>query len=300
MREAVIVSTARTGIGKAYRGSLNNLESPSLAGHVIREAVKRAKLDPEEARDVVLGAAQQQGTQGGNFARMAAIAGGLPVTTSGISVNCNCASGLVGIATAAKQIMVDGMDIVVGGGMESISLVQNKHANKYRVVDPNLIETLPGLYMSMIETADVVAKRYNVSRESQDEYSLESQNRTAAAQDAGKFDDEIIPITTTMTVVDRETKEESKKEVTLTKDECNRPSSTAEGLAKLQPVFPEGHITAVMLASCQTVLLSVYSWKPKWRKKEDFSRWGFTAVLQWLVANLMKWGSVLFMRYRVY
>ena len=195
MREAVIVSTARTPIGKAYRGAFNNLEAPTMAAHVIREAVRRAKIEPGEVDDVVIGAAMQQGTTGYNIGRGSAIASGLPVTVAGMSVDRQCASGLMAIATAAKQVVFDGMPIVVGGGLESISLVQNEHRNGFRGADPTVMKVKPALYMAMLDTAEVVAKRYNISREAQDVYSLESQRRTAAAQESGKLDAEIIPIT---------------------------------------------------------------------------------------------------------
>src|SRR5712691_1409083 len=182
MREAVIVSTARTPIGKAYRGAFNNLEAPTLAAHAIREAVRRARIEPGEVEEVVMGAAAQQGTQGYNVARQCAIAAGLPVTTAGMTVDRQCSSGLMAIATAAKSVMVDDVPIVVAGGVESISLVQNEHANRFHNRDPWIMEIKPETYMPMIDTAEVVAKRYNISREVQDAYAMESQKRTAAAQ----------------------------------------------------------------------------------------------------------------------
>lgn len=244
MREAVIVSTARTPIGKAYRGAFNNTESAILGGHVVAAAVKRAGVDPAEIEEVVFGAALQQGCQGGNFARRVALVGGLPVTTAAQSMDRQCSSGLMAIATAAKEVMVDGMDVVVGGGLDSISLVQNDQLNRYRIDDPVTMKLKPEVFMPMIDTAEVVAKRYNISREAQDEYSLESQRRTAAGQEAGKFDDEIVPLKTTKAIVDKETKEVSYQEVTLAKDEGNRPETTAEGLAGLKPVRDNGVITA--------------------------------------------------------
>jgi acetyl-CoA C-acetyltransferase len=245
MREAVIVSTARTPIGKAHRGAFNNTESPTLGGHVIREAVKRAGVDPAEVEDVVMGAALQQGTQGFNTGRQCLLAAGLPVTSSGMSVDRQCSSGLMAIATAAKSIVCDGVDIAVGGGIESISLVQNEHQNRYRAADPFLLKSHPALYMPMIDTAEVVAKRYKISREAQDEYSYQSQMRTAAAQREGKLDAEIVPIKTSRAVVDKETKAVSYEDVTLTKDECNRVDTTLAGLSALKPVRGEGNfITA--------------------------------------------------------
>ncbi|TNE39782.1 MAG: acetyl-CoA C-acyltransferase [Alphaproteobacteria bacterium] len=240
MREAVIVSTARTGLTKAFRGSFNNLESPTLLGHPIAAAVERAGVDGKEIDDCIVGAAMQQGTQGMNIGRLAALAGGLPVEVSGMSLDRQCSSGLMSIATAAKQIICDGQDICVAGGVDQISLIQNKHMNLYRVPDPNLISKHPHIHMSMIETAETVAKRYNISREAMDAYSLQSQERTAAAQQAGKFDDEIIPVTTKMVVMNKETGESDLHEVTVTSDECNRPGTTLEGLSGLAPVMGEG------------------------------------------------------------
>ena len=241
-REAVIVSTARTPIGRAYRGAFNATPSPTLAGHAIRAAVERAKIDPAEVDDCVIGAALQQGVQT-TIGRTAALRAGLPVTTSGMSIDRQCASGLMAIATAAKQIIVDRMDVLVAGGVESISLVQTPEMRLGS--DPELLSMHNGIYMPMIQTAEVVGKRYTVSRERQDEYALRSQQRTAAAQAAGKFDDEIIPVTAKMKVTDKLTGETSIKEVTLAKDEGNRPETTLEGLRSLQPVMgPENMITA--------------------------------------------------------
>jgi acetyl-CoA C-acetyltransferase len=244
MKEAVIVSYARTGLAKSHRGSFNNLEVPSMVAPVIKAVIERARLEPGEVEDVIMGAAIQQGTQGGNFARQCAIAAGLPVSTAGMSLDRQCSSGMMAIATAAKNVIVDDVPIVVAGGAESISLVQNEHANQYRRRDPWVMEIKPETYMAMIDTADVVAKRYQVSRAVQDEYALHSQLRTAAAQQAGKFNDEIIPVTVKMAVVDRDTKEVSYREVTVSRDECNRPDTTLEGLASLKPVREGGFITA--------------------------------------------------------
>jgi len=240
MREAVIVATARTPIGRAYRGAFNDTQAQALAGHVVGEAVKRAGIDPAEVEDVVLGAALQQGSSGYNIARQAAIRAGLPVTVPGMSIDRQCASGLMAIATAAKEIVHDGLQIAVGGGVESISLVQNDKRNEYRAQDPWLVDQRPDLYMTMIETAEIVAERYQVTREAQDEYALSSQQRTAAAQQAGRFDQEIAPLPTTMRVDSRETGETSFVPVTLDKDEGNRPSTTLAGLAALKPVFRDG------------------------------------------------------------
>ncbi len=244
MREAVIVSTARTPIGKAYRGAFNNLDAPTMGAYAIREAVRRAKIELGEVDDVVIGAAMQQGTTGYNLGRQCAIASGLPVTVSGMTVDRQCASGLMAIATAAKAVVVDGMPIVVGGGLESISLVQNDHRNGFRAADPTVLKLKPELYMAMLDTAEVVAKRYNVSREVQDAYSLESQRRTAAGQESGKFDDEIVAVTCQKAITNKDTGAVTYEEVTLRKDEGNRADTTLEGLRKLKPVRENGSITA--------------------------------------------------------
>ncbi len=240
MREAVIVSTARTPIGRAYRGAFNDTQAQALAGHIVGEAVRRAGVDPAEVEDVVLGAALQQGSSGYNIARQAAVRAGLPVTVPGMSIDRQCASGLMAIATAAKEIVQDGLMIAVGGGVESISLVQNDKRNEYRAQDPWLVERRPDLYMAMIETAEIVAERYQVTREAQDQYALSSQLRTAAAQAEGRLDREIVPSPTTMRLDNRETGEMSLVPVTLDRDEGNRPSTTLAGLAALKPVFRGG------------------------------------------------------------
>ena len=243
MREAVIVSTARTPIGKAYRGAFNNTPSQTLAGHAIKHAVERAGIDPGEVDDVVMGAAMQQGVQGANIGRQAALKAGLPVTVAGMSLDRQCASGMMAIATAAKQVIDDHMPVAIGGGVESISMVQTPELRMG--VDKSLVAMHPHIYMSMLETAEVVADRYNISRDVMDEYGLQSQQRTAAAQEAGKFDDEIVPLPSTMIMVNKETKEKSEVEVTLDKDEGNRPSTTLEGLQGLNPVVgPDKTITA--------------------------------------------------------
>ncbi len=244
MREAVIVSTARTPIGKAYRGSFNNTEAPTLGGHAVRHAVERAGIDPSEVEDVIMGCAMPQGSQGMNIARQIALAAGLPVTTAGMTVDRQCSSGMMAIALAAKTVVCDNVDIMVGGGLESISLVQNEHQNFYRAKDPRLLEKHPHILMPMIDTAEIVADRYKVSREAQDEYALQSQQRTAAGQEAGKFDDEIVPMPSNMGVMDKETKEISFHDVVLDKDEGNRPTTVLEGLAGLKPVRENGLITA--------------------------------------------------------
>jgi acetyl-CoA C-acetyltransferase len=240
MREAVIVSTARTPIGRAYRGAFNDTQSQQLGAHAVREAVRRAQLDPAEVEEVIIGAAMQEGSQRFNLARQCALAAGLPVGVAGMTVDRQCSSGLMAIATAAKEIIVDGVEIAVAGGLESISLVQNEHANRYRTADPVLLEAHPAIYMPMIDTAEVVAKRYGIGRDAQDAYALESQRRTAAGQESGKFDDEIVPMKSRKAVVDKDTKAVSYEDVTLQKDEGNRADTTLEGLAKLKPVRGEG------------------------------------------------------------
>ena len=251
MRQAVIVSTARTPIGKAYRGAFNNTSAQELGGHAIKSAVERAKIDPAEVEDVIIGAALQQGSTGYNIGRQSALRAGLPDTVAGMSIDRQCASGMMAIATAAKQVVHDGMQVTIGGGLESISLVQNEHRNAYRSQDDWLNEHVPAVYMSMLETAETVGERYGVTREAQDEFAFQSQQRTAIAQQAGKFDDEIVPLKSTMLVQDKETQEISEREVTLEKDEGNRPSTTLEALSGLNPVFKDGmvikegkHITA--------------------------------------------------------
>ena len=241
-REAVIVSTARTPIGRAYKGAFNATPSPTLAAHAIRAAVERAGVDPAEVDDVIMGAALQQGVQA-TIGRTAALRAGLPVTVAGMSIDRQCASGLMAIATAAKQVIVDRMPVVVAGGVESISMVQTPEMRLG--ADPELLAMHKDVYMPMIGTAEVVGKRYSVSRERQDAYALRSQQRTAAAQEAGRFDDEIIPVTAKMMVKDKVTGETSMKEVTITRDEGNRADTTLEGLASLQPVMgPDAMITA--------------------------------------------------------
>jgi len=241
-RDAVIVSTARTPIGRAYRGAFNATPAPTLAAHAIRAAVERAGVGPGEIDDVVIGAAMQQGSQA-TIARTAALRAGLPVTVAGQSIDRQCASGLMSVAIAAKQVIVDGMDVCVAGGVESISLVQTEQLRVDQ--DPDLVAMVPAIHMPMLETAEVVAARYGVSRERMDAYSAESQRRTAAAQAAGAFDQEIVPTTARMAVVDKATGAVDYREVTLARDEGNRPETTLEGLAALKPVMgPDAVITA--------------------------------------------------------
>ena len=244
MVEAVIVSTARTGIGKAFRGSLNLTHGATMGGHVIRQAVQRAGIEPGEVEDVILGCGLPEGATGGNIARLAALRAELPVTASGTTVNRFCSSGMQAIVMAAHRVVMDKVPVMVAGGLEAISLVQN-NVNVHHYTEDWLMQHKPEVWLPMIQTAEVVAKRYGVSRERQDEYALLSQKRTAAAQEAGRFKDEIVPFPTVMEIKNRETGEVSKKEVTLDKDEGNRPETTLDGLKKLNPVVgPEGFITA--------------------------------------------------------
>ncbi len=238
MREAVIVSTARTPIGKAYRGAFNNTTAQALGAHAIKNAAERAKVDFEEIEDVVMGAALQQGTAFQNVARQAALRAGFPIGVSGMSLDRQCASGMMAIATAAKQVVVDNMTVAVGGGVESIST--NQTNDMFVRPDPWLLQNLPETYMQMIETAEIVADRYNISREAQDEYAAQSQQRTHEAQEAGKFDDEIVAMPSVMKFTNKETGETSDVETKLEKDEGNRPGTTAEALGGLKTVFKGG------------------------------------------------------------
>ncbi|KXI28744.1 acetyl-CoA C-acyltransferase [Paraglaciecola hydrolytica] len=244
MKKAVIVSTARTPVGRAYKGAFNNLEMPSLGGHAIREAVRRSGVDPASIDDVIMGSALTQGSGSMNIARLAALAADLPVTVGGMTLDRQCSSGMYAIATAAKHIITDNVPIMVAGGLDSISLVQNKNMNMHKVVDPALVKKHKDIYMPMLQTAEIVAKRYGISRDAQDEYALQSQMRTAAGQATGKFDDEIIPVTATQVVFNKETKEESFQQITLSKDEGNRADTTLAGLQGLKPVIEGGCITA--------------------------------------------------------
>ena len=245
MREAVIVSTARTPIGRGFRGALNNIKSPTLVGHAISHAVQRAGVDPAEIEDAVIGSVLTAGTAGMNVARYGALAAGLPLTVSGQTIDRQCASGLMAVASAAKQVMVDGMDVVVAGGQENISALQTPYFDwAAREKDDEVLLHAAHAYMPMLQTAEFVARKYGISREDQDRYALESQRRTAAAQASGRFDAEIVPITATMAVVDKETKSVSHQAVTLSQDEGNRPDTTLEQLQGLKPVVEGGVITA--------------------------------------------------------
>ncbi|MNQ69176.1 3-ketoacyl-CoA thiolase [compost metagenome] len=243
MNEAVIVSTARTPIGKAFRGAFNDTEAPLLGGHVVREAVRRAGIESGEVDDVIMGAAAQQGTQAYNLGRLCAVAAGLPASVSGMAVERQCSSGLMSIAMAAKSIMCDEIDIAVAGGLESISLVQNKHKNSYRNQSEAVLLHDPRAYIPMIETAEIVAERYGISRDAQDEYSYHSQMRTALAQSAGLFDAELAPLTVRKLVLDKASGESRHESVTPTRDECNRADTTRESLGALEPVWQGGQWT---------------------------------------------------------
>ena len=243
MKEAVIVSTARTPIGKAYRGGFNNLQAPTMGAHAIRAAVERAGIEGDRVEDCIMGAALTQGTSGMNIGRNASLRAGLPVTVSGMTIDRQCSSGLMAVATAAKQVMHDGMDCVVGGGLDSISLVQNEHMNGHRLVDNELVGMHKDIYMPMLQTAEVVAARYGISRDAMDEYGFASQERTAAAYAAGRYDAELVPVTCERIVYDKATGKQSTGEVTVTADEGVRPS-TLEGVKGLRTVIEGGTITA--------------------------------------------------------
>ena len=263
MDQAVILSTARTPIGKAYRGTFNDTDAPTLASFSIKASIEKAGLDPSEIEDVILGAAVQQGSQGYNIGRLSAVSSGLPVHVPGMSVDRQCASGLMAIAIGAKQIACKEMDIAVAGGVESISLVQNEFSNKYKSQDKLLMKNKPDIYMNMIDTAEVVAKRYNISRDKQDEYALQSQKRTANAQNKGFFNEEIIPVKTIKLLKNAENNQISYEEVEIIKDECNRPSTDIEGLRNLKPVMGEnsfitaGNASQLSDGSSSSVLMSM-------------------------------------------
>ncbi|QNF94731.1 acetyl-CoA C-acyltransferase [Janibacter sp. YB324] len=278
MREAVIVSTARTPIGRAYRGAFNDTQAQELIGHAVRHAVERAGVEGEQIEDVVIGAALQQGSTAMNIGRQAALRAGLPVTVAGMSVDRQCASGLMAIATAAKQVIVDGQQVAVGGGVDSISLVQNEHMNTYRAQDPWLVEHVPATYMSMLETAEVVARRYGISREAQDEYALESQRRTAAAQEAGAFDDEIVPLPSTMLTKDKATSEIGSQQVTLAKDEGNRPGTQLADLSKLGPVLAKDGTEGFSITAGNASQLSDGASAAVVMEAEEASRRGLTPL----------------------
>ena len=244
MNQAVIVATARTPIGRAFRGAFNDTEAPVLGGHAVRAVVARAGIDPADVEDVLFGAAAQQGTQAYNLGRLCAYTGGLPVTVAGMTMDRQCGSGLMSIATAAKGVMCGEYDVAVAGGVESISLVQNAHKNSYRNVSQAVLAAVPTAYIAMLETAEIVAERYNISRAAQDEYALASQQRTAAAQRAGLFDDEIVPLTVDKLLFDKEGKPAGHERVTLARDEGNRADTTLESLAALKPVWKNGEWVA--------------------------------------------------------
>ena len=239
MKEAVIVSTARTPIGKAYKGAFNNTHGAVLGAHAMKHAMDKANIDPKEVEDVIMGCGTPEGATGVNIARQCAIRAGMPVSTAGVTVNRFCSSGLQTIAMAAQRVIVDNVPVAIGGGLESISLVQNDHANKHHIHEDWILKNKPELYMTMLETAEVVAERYNITREQMDEYGLQSQMRTAAGQQAGKFDEEIVPLTTTKLIQDKESGEISEVEVTLEQDEGVRADTNKEGLASLKAVLGE-------------------------------------------------------------
>jgi acetyl-CoA C-acetyltransferase len=243
MNDAVIVSTARTGLAKSWKGAFNMTYGATLGAHAVQHAVARAGIDPAEIEDVIMGGTFGEGTTGGNVARAIALRAGLPVTTGGVTVNRFCSSGLQTIAMAAQRVILEGAPAIVAGGVESISCVQNE-ANKHMRLDPWLVEHKPELYWSMLQTAETVAKRYGISREAQDEYGVRSQLRAAAGQAAGRFDDEIVPMTTTMAVVDKATGRLTTKEVTIASDEGIRADTTLEAVSKIRPAMPGGVITA--------------------------------------------------------
>lgn len=245
MREAVFVSVARTPIGRAYRGAFNDTDAPTLAAFALRVAVERAGVEPGEVDDVVLGCAMQEGSQRQNIGRAAAMAARFPPSVAGVAIDRQCASGLSAVAAAAAEVVIDGAAVVVAGGVESLSLVQNEHINRFRSLDPSVLAHQPDFYLPMIDTAEILAARYGIGREAADAYALQSQQRMAAAQEAGVFADEIVPVTVTRTVTDRETTETSSEEVTLRLDECNRPATNLDRLAALEPVRgPGGVVTA--------------------------------------------------------
>ena len=299
MREAVIVSTARTPIGKAYRGAFNDTESPSMVAPVVQEAIKRAGVEPAEIDDLIMGAALQQGTQGFNVGRQCVVAAGLPVSVAGQSVDRQCSSGLMSISMGAKQIIADGMQTVVAGGVESISLVQNEHMNAFRQADPIVLKHAPAIYMAMIDTAEVVSKRYKISREAQDEYSLKSQRRTFAAQEAGRFNDEIIATTVTKRFDDKKTGETTKQQVILERDECNRPETTLAGLAALPPVKgPGGFITAGNASQLSDGASACVLMERKQASSADCIRWEFIAGWRSPESSPTRWESDPYSRFQ--
>lgn len=275
-REAVIVSTARTPIGKAYRGAFNNLEGATLGSIPIAEAVKRAKVAVDEVEDTAMGCVLTQGTTGGNIGRLSALRAGLPVSVPGITLDRKCSSGLMAIAMVAKQIVHEHMNVAIGGGIDSVSLVQNENMNLHRHQDASLIATHPDVYIPMLQTAEVVAKRYKISREAQDEYGARSQARAVAANEAGKLKDELVPVTTTKLVTDKETGQTSEQEITLKQDEGLRAGTTPEVLAGLKTVIDGGCITAGNASQLSDAASAVCSWKRVWLQNEGLSPWVFT------------------------
>jgi acetyl-CoA C-acetyltransferase len=295
LHEAVIVSTARTPIGKAYRGAFNDTEAPVLGGHVIAAALAKAGVDGREVDDVILGIAAQQGNQGYNLGRLCVYTAGLPDTVSGMTIDRMCSSGLMSIATAAKGIMTGEMDIAVAGGLESISLVQNKHKNAYRAQSQSVLERAPDAYIQMIETAEVVSRRYQISRQAQDDYALRSQQRTAAAQEQGLFDPEIVPLTTSKLLYDKEGNVTGSESVTLTQDEGNRADTSAQSLAKLAPVWkggtwaPAGEFITAGNASQLSDGASACVMMRASEARAASRRWAPTGAWRWRAAAPTKW-----------
>ena len=299
MREAVIVSTARTPIGKAYRGAFNNTTSPAMGGHAIKHAVERAKVDPAEVEDVIMGAAIQMGSAFQNVARQSLLHAGLPDSVAGQSIDRQCSSGMMAISMAAKQIISDGMDVAIGGGVESISM--NQTADIFAIPDPDLLANKPALYMSMLETAEVVGERYNMSREAQDAYSAESQARTAAAQQAGAFDDEIVPLKSTMKLQDKETGKVNEIEMLLDKDEATVRAlrlrvlqDSSRYLAAARSSKRANTLRQAMPRNCLMAHQLVYLWKQALQRNVVCSLWVPTAA--WLLQEqiLTRWALVLF------
>jgi acetyl-CoA C-acetyltransferase len=274
MKEAVILSTARSPIGKAYRGGLNNTDGPLLAAHAIRHAVARSGLEPGQMEDCVLGSALPQGTTGGNVARKGALAAGLPVTTSGTTIDRQCASGLQSIALLSRSVIFDGVEAGVAGGLDSISLVQNDKINRFRAEDPYLLAHKPEIFMPMIDTAELVGKRYGITREMMDEYGLESQRRIALAKSLGRFDAEIVPFSTSMAIVDKVTGAISYKDVTLTEDEGPRADTTLAGLASLKAVREGGAVTAGNASQLSDGSSAVVVTEAKYAEKKGLSPLG--------------------------
>ncbi len=290
MIEAVIVSTARTGLAKSWRGAFNMTHGATMGGHAVAAAVARAKIDPAEIEDVIMGCALPEGATGGNIARQIAIRAGLPVTAGGVTVNRFCSSGLLAIAMAAQRVITEGAPVIVAGGVESISCVQNE-ANRHMYREGWIMEHKPELYWSMLETAETVAKRYNISRERQDEYGARSQQRAAAAPAAGTFNDEIVPMTTVMGVADKETSRLMSKEVTISADEGIRADTTYEGVSKIRPALPGGVIAAGNASQFSDGASACVVMSASSRRSAASSLSGFFVASPSRAANPTRWGS---------